>query len=206
MEPIVLVDAVLEEVTCPICMTFLREPMSVNCGHTFCNSCLSRLWEIPMEFQDWGYICPLCRAPVQPTAVRHNWQLGSVVEKIRLLGLQPGMGLQGSTCEVHRQHLTEFCREDGLLMCKACSQAPEHSAHRIVPMEDVSWEYKVGAGTGAGQPILLSPTPACLSLNPGLHQGLPDLTLVSHIRRYLAPLPLRHPPPCFHPSPIMAQS
>ncbi|XP_016045667.1 E3 ubiquitin-protein ligase TRIM68 isoform X2 [Erinaceus europaeus] len=142
MEPIVLVDAVLEEVTCPICMTFLREPMSVNCGHTFCNSCLSRLWEIPMEFQDWGYICPLCRAPVQPTAVRPNWQLGSVVEKIRLLGLQPGMGLQGSTCEVHRQHLTEFCREDGLLMCKACSQAPEHSAHRIVPMEDVSWEYK----------------------------------------------------------------
>lgn len=144
MDPIALVEAIVEEVACPICMTFLKEPVSIDCGHTFCHSCLSGLWRVPAESQNWSCTCPLCRAPVQPRNMRPNWQLASVAEKVRLLQLCPGMVLKGDVCELHREQIKMFCKEDGLMMCEACSQLPEHEAHSVLPMEDVAWEYKVG--------------------------------------------------------------
>ncbi|XP_047373155.1 E3 ubiquitin-protein ligase TRIM68 isoform X2 [Sciurus carolinensis] len=142
MDPTALVQAIVEEVACPICMTFLKEPVSIDCGHTFCHSCLSGLWQVPAESQNWGHTCPLCRAPVQPRNLRPNWQLASVVEKVRLLQLCPGMGLKGDLCELHREQIKMFCKEDGLMMCETCSQSPEHEGHSVLPMEDVAWEYK----------------------------------------------------------------
>uniref|UniRef100_A0AC11EE16 Tripartite motif containing 68 n=1 Tax=Ovis aries TaxID=9940 RepID=A0AC11EE16_SHEEP len=142
MDPAALMEAVVEEVACPICMTFLKEPVSIDCGHSFCHSCLSGLWEVPGESQNWGYSCPLCRAPIQPRNLRPNWQLANVVEKVRRLGLHPGMGLRADVCEPHREQLKMFCKEDGLIVCEACSQSPEHQAHSVVPMEDVAWDYK----------------------------------------------------------------
>uniref|UniRef100_A0A8C9H5R6 RING-type E3 ubiquitin transferase n=1 Tax=Piliocolobus tephrosceles TaxID=591936 RepID=A0A8C9H5R6_9PRIM len=147
MDPTALVEAIVEEVACPICMTFLREPVSIDCGHSFCHSCLSGLWEIPGESQSWGYTCPLCRAPVQPRNLRPNWQLANVVEKVRLLRLHPGMGLKGDLCECHGEKLKMFCKEDVLIMCEACSRSLEHEAHSVVPMEDVAWEYKIQVET-----------------------------------------------------------
>ncbi|XP_006140965.1 E3 ubiquitin-protein ligase TRIM68 isoform X1 [Tupaia chinensis] len=142
MDPAALVEAVVEEVACPICMAFLREPVSIDCGHSFCHSCLSGLWEAPGESQNWSHTCPLCRAPVQPRNLRPNWQLASVVEKIRLLGLRLEVGLKSDVCELHGEQLKMFCKEDALVTCEACSRSPEHEAHSIVPMEDVAWEYK----------------------------------------------------------------
>lgn len=56
------------------------------------------------------------------------------------------MGLKGDVCELHSKQLKMFCREDGLVMCEACRLSPEHQAHNVVPMEDVTWEYKVRDG------------------------------------------------------------
>ncbi|XP_076969891.1 E3 ubiquitin-protein ligase TRIM68 [Tamandua tetradactyla] len=142
MDSTALVEAVVKEVACPICMTFFREPVSIDCGHSFCHSCLSRLWESPGTSQNWGYTCPLCRAPVQPRNLRPNWQLASVVEKVHQLGLRATMGLKGDICELHGKQRSMFCKEDGLVMCETCGQCPEHEAHGVVPIEDVAWEYK----------------------------------------------------------------
>ncbi|XP_012790371.2 E3 ubiquitin-protein ligase TRIM68 [Sorex araneus] len=142
MDPTAFVDAVMEDLACPICMTFLREPVSIDCGHTFCHSCLSGLWKAPGESQNSSHTCPLCRAPIKPKNWRPNWQLASVVEKVRLLGLPQGMGQKSNACEQHRERLKVFCRDDGLIMCEVCGQSPEHESHRVVPMEDVAWEYK----------------------------------------------------------------
>ncbi|XP_074092921.1 tripartite motif-containing protein 10 isoform X2 [Macrotis lagotis] len=36
-----------DEVNCPICQGILREPVTIDCGHNFCRSCLTRYCEIP---------------------------------------------------------------------------------------------------------------------------------------------------------------
>ncbi|KAL1774570.1 E3 ubiquitin-protein ligase TRIM68 isoform X1 [Sigmodon hispidus] len=142
MDPAVLVEAIVEEMNCPICVTFLRDPVSINCGHTFCRSCLSGLWKLSGESQVLGYTCPLCRTPVQPRKLRPNWQLASVVDKVRLLGFCMEMGLKTDMCNLHKEQLTMFCKEDDVVTCKACTQSPEHEAHTVVPIKDVAWEYK----------------------------------------------------------------
>lgn len=68
MDPAALVEAIVEEVACPICMTFLMEPMSIDCHH----GSLSGLWEVPGEYEIWGYTCLLCQAPVQPKNLQPN--------------------------------------------------------------------------------------------------------------------------------------
>ncbi|XP_015842340.1 E3 ubiquitin-protein ligase TRIM68 isoform X1 [Peromyscus maniculatus bairdii] len=142
MDPAALMEAIVEEMNCPICMTFLREPVSINCGHTFCHSCLSGLWKLSGESQDLGYTCPLCRAPAQPRKLRPNWQLASVVDKVRLLGFCMEMGLQTDVCNLHKEQLTVFCKEDDVVTCKACHQSSEYEAHTVAPIKDVAWEYK----------------------------------------------------------------
>ncbi|XP_028638688.1 E3 ubiquitin-protein ligase TRIM68 isoform X2 [Grammomys surdaster] len=142
MDPAVLMEAIVEELNCPICMTFLREPVSINCGHTFCHSCLSGLWKLPGDSQNLNYTCPLCRAPMQPRKLRPSWQLASVVDKVRLLGFCMDMGLKTDVCDLHKQQLTMFCKEDDVVTCEACNQSPEHEAHSVVPIKDVAWEYK----------------------------------------------------------------
>lgn len=142
MDPAALVEAIAEELNCPICMTFLGNPVSIDCGHTFCHSCLSGLWDVPRQSQNCSYTCPLCRAPVKPKNLHPNWQLANVVDKVHLLGLCTEKGLQADVCVLHKQQLKLFCKEDGVMTCEVCGQSPEHEAHTVVPIMDVAWEHK----------------------------------------------------------------
>ncbi|KAF5918626.1 hypothetical protein HPG69_005660 [Diceros bicornis minor] len=141
MDPAALVEAIMEEVSCPICMTFLRVPMSINCGH----SRLSGLWEFPGESENWGYTGPLCQGPVQPRNLWPNWQLTNVLEKVQLLGLHSGMGMKRAVCELHREQLEMFCSKDSLITCEACSQPSEHQTHSVkveTQKQSIMWEFE----------------------------------------------------------------
>uniref|UniRef100_A0A5F8G4R5 RING-type domain-containing protein n=1 Tax=Monodelphis domestica TaxID=13616 RepID=A0A5F8G4R5_MONDO len=35
------------EVTCSICLELFQDPVSIECGHSFCRSCIARCWEGP---------------------------------------------------------------------------------------------------------------------------------------------------------------
>ena len=44
-----------EEVTCSICLDPMVEPMSIECGHSFCQGCISEVGK------EGGSVCPVCR-------------------------------------------------------------------------------------------------------------------------------------------------
>uniref|UniRef100_A0A670HZP4 Uncharacterized protein n=1 Tax=Podarcis muralis TaxID=64176 RepID=A0A670HZP4_PODMU len=71
--------------TCPICMEYLTDPVTLACGHNFCRDCIVKYcdtWE-PMQVGDLE--CPVCKAQIQRGSFRPNWQLANIVEKIKLL-------------------------------------------------------------------------------------------------------------------------
>ena len=63
---------ITEEITCAICSYFYVEAVSTNCGHTFCNKCISKWKEIRNN-------CPTCNNPINN--IYPNYTIRSIVIK-----------------------------------------------------------------------------------------------------------------------------
>ncbi|XP_004449720.1 ret finger protein-like 4A [Dasypus novemcinctus] len=67
---------------CPICMTYLENPVYLKCGYVCCLHCTNSLQEEPhLE----GILCPSCPVVSQKNDIRHICQLGELVSKVREL-------------------------------------------------------------------------------------------------------------------------
>uniref|UniRef100_A0A8C8SBL6 RING-type domain-containing protein n=1 Tax=Pelusios castaneus TaxID=367368 RepID=A0A8C8SBL6_9SAUR len=71
------------EATCPICLEYFREPVTLPCGHNFCQACISQCW----EGSDTDISCPQCRETVKPGNLRPNRQLANVLEIAKRLSV-----------------------------------------------------------------------------------------------------------------------
>ncbi|XP_027716312.1 LOW QUALITY PROTEIN: E3 ubiquitin-protein ligase TRIM7-like [Vombatus ursinus] len=70
-----------EEVTCAICLDYLHEPVTIDCGHNFCRACITRCWdEMGRRFP-----CPQCRARSPKRKLRPNCQLANVATAAKRL-------------------------------------------------------------------------------------------------------------------------
>ncbi|XP_053235231.1 tripartite motif-containing protein 10-like isoform X3 [Podarcis raffonei] len=128
-----------EEATCPICLGYLTDPVTLDCGHNFCRDCIVKYfdtWE-PMQVGDLE--CPVCKARMQRGNFRPNWQLANIVEKIKLL---PPNKEEKDLCKKHKEKLHLFCKEDEELVCWVCERSPEHKSHTVVLKEEAAQEYK----------------------------------------------------------------
>ncbi|KAL0609186.1 E3 ubiquitin-protein ligase TRIM58 [Plecturocebus cupreus] len=131
-----------EEARCPVCLDFLQEPVSVDCGHSFCLRCISEFCERSDSARGGVYACPQCRGPFRPAGFRPNRQLAGLVESVRQLAL--GAGPAGARrCARHGEDLSRFCEEDGAALCCVCHAGPEHATHRTAPLQDAAGRYQV---------------------------------------------------------------
>uniref|UniRef100_A0A674J9B0 RING-type domain-containing protein n=1 Tax=Terrapene triunguis TaxID=2587831 RepID=A0A674J9B0_9SAUR len=71
------VESLPEEATCPVCLEYFTEPVTLECGHNFSTS------------------CPQCRETVQQRNLRPNRQLANVLEIAHRLSLQAAKGTGG---------------------------------------------------------------------------------------------------------------
>ncbi|XP_045423023.1 E3 ubiquitin-protein ligase TRIM58-like isoform X1 [Lemur catta] len=131
-----------EEARCPVCLDFLQDPVSVDCGHSFCRGCVSELCARAEGAQGGVHACPQCRAPFRPAGFRPNPQLGSLVDGVRRLGL--GAGPAGARrCARHGEDLSRFCEEDQAALCRVCDTSPEHRSHRTAPLQEAARSHQV---------------------------------------------------------------
>ncbi|XP_045441955.1 E3 ubiquitin-protein ligase TRIM7 isoform X3 [Pipistrellus kuhlii] len=145
-EALALAAELQGEATCSICLELFREPVSVECGHSFCRACIARCWERPAagSAPPCPLPCPQCREPARPGQLRPNRPLAAVAALLRRRGLpapEPGPA-EAARCALHGEPLKLFCQDDGRAICVVCDRAREHRAHAVLPLAEAVLEAK----------------------------------------------------------------
>ncbi|XP_055279489.1 tripartite motif-containing protein 6-like isoform X3 [Moschus berezovskii] len=130
-----------EEVTCPICLELLKEPLSLDCGHSFCQICITANSKKSVTGQEGERKCPVCRISFESGKLRPNWHLANIVQRVREVKLSLEEQ-EKHLCVHHGEKLLLFCEEDGKVICWLCERSQEHRGHATFLMEEVAQEYQ----------------------------------------------------------------
>lgn len=158
-----------DRLQCPICLEVFREPLMLQCGHSYCKDCLLSL----SRHLDAELRCPVCRQAVDCSSSSPNVSLARVIEALQQHG-EP----EPSVCTHHHNPLSLFCEKDQELICGLCGLLGSHQQHRVTPVSTVYSRMKVSgqvAARGGGQPahVLCSATAwqneGCHGHRPGAH-------------------------------------
>ncbi|XP_041068156.1 nuclear factor 7, ovary-like [Carcharodon carcharias] len=135
-------ESLTEELVCPICLHLFGEPVTLECGHNFCRSCLTQSWGEKSS----GRLCPQCRQELADTRLRINRALGNLAEKVRQQKLKEDEEGFNLHCEEHQEELKLFCETDRRLICVSCLVAPAglgHKSHNFMSTEQAAQLYRV---------------------------------------------------------------
>ncbi|XP_010332529.3 tripartite motif-containing protein 6 isoform X1 [Saimiri boliviensis] len=141
MTSTVLVD-IQEEVTCPICLELLTEPLSLDCGHSFCQACITPNSRESGIGQEGERSCPVCQTSYQLGNLRPNRHLANIAGRLREVVLGAGKPPKAVLCADHGEKLQLFCKDDGKVICWLCERSEEHRGHHTFLMEEVAQEYQ----------------------------------------------------------------
>ncbi|XP_078272063.1 zinc-binding protein A33-like [Rhinoraja longicauda] len=131
------VESLRQELICPVCLDIFTDPVSLQCGHNFCRSCITQSWD-----KDGRNSCPECRAEFADRTLIVNWALSNLAEKTHKLNLNPKEKESKLHCEKHQEELKLLCETDKILVCVICRDAREHREHRCIPVEEAVENYK----------------------------------------------------------------
>ncbi|XP_041530131.1 tripartite motif-containing protein 60-like [Microtus oregoni] len=118
-----------EACTCFICSALFRNPVTIFCGHNFCQECLSVCWK---DLRD-VFPCPICRADSFRRHWHRNPQICNLTDMARELQ-RPSRRRRRkvyTVCQRHNKNQTIFCIEDQELICPRCRFTDKHYTHSI---------------------------------------------------------------------------
>ncbi|XP_032997378.1 E3 ubiquitin-protein ligase TRIM7-like isoform X2 [Lacerta agilis] len=128
-----------DEATCSVCLEYFKDPVSIECGHNFCRSCIAKSW----KSLESDFPCPQCREVFKEKSFRPNRQLANMSEIISQFIMHGGKGLdEDGLCEKHKEALKLYCKDDQKTICVVCDRSRDHRPHTVVPIEEAAQEYK----------------------------------------------------------------
>ncbi|XP_059358563.1 tripartite motif-containing protein 16-like [Carassius carassius] len=105
-----------DEFLCSVCLDLLKDPVTIQCGHSYCMSCITDCWD--EEDEKRVYSCPQCRQTFSPRpALFKNVVFAEMMEKLKKTKLQSvvpaGAGdVQCDVCTGRKYKAVKSC-----LMC-----------------------------------------------------------------------------------------
>ncbi|XP_072256066.1 nuclear factor 7, ovary-like isoform X2 [Pyxicephalus adspersus] len=124
-----------EELKCPICWEIYKDPVSLKCGHSFCQDCITR--QLITQKGSGCYSCPQCKQESQEWPTLHsNIALRNISEHFLS---KPCLGNQ--QCSIHKLDLKFYCPQDAACICDQCSE-DEHQGHQMESLEEASKKKK----------------------------------------------------------------
>ncbi|XP_074125623.1 tripartite motif-containing protein 43-like [Sminthopsis crassicaudata] len=135
-----LLKKMQSEITCSICRDYFCEPVTIGCGHSFCQACLTSSRRV----EALTFSCPECRQVSQDGEIPLvNWRLAELTELGKELGSKLMQSTQAqSQCVTHKKPFKLFCEEDQTALCVTCCESPEHGAHKISPIQEAAHKYR----------------------------------------------------------------
>uniref|UniRef100_A0A8C0ZTF3 Tripartite motif-containing protein 61 n=1 Tax=Castor canadensis TaxID=51338 RepID=A0A8C0ZTF3_CASCN len=122
------------QASCPICLEYFKNPVTINCGHNFCLPCIKLFWS---NLQD-SFPCPSCHFLCPERKFSSNPQLGNLAEIAMLLPIRRSKRKRPEEkfmCKKHKQPLVSFCQKDLEVLCRHCGSSPDHQHHYIWPIQ-----------------------------------------------------------------------
>lgn len=131
-----------DRLQCPICLEVFKEPLMLQCGHSYCKDCLVSLsCHLDSELR-----CPVCRQEVDGSSSPPNLSLARVIEALQL-----PRDPEPKICAHHGNPLSLFCEKDQELICGLCGLLGSHQHHRVTPVSAVYSRMKVGSEAAGGR-------------------------------------------------------
>ncbi|XP_072497738.1 tripartite motif-containing protein 10-like [Notamacropus eugenii] len=143
-----LPETLLEELTCSICLDYLKDPVSIPCHHSFCKVCITELCDCHKAHVQDSVSCPICQKPFQKENISPNWVLSQLVPKLLNLELSDKQSEDSKQptdyqrCKSHGEKTFFYCETDEKFLCLVCRELREHSTHVVLPIEDAAQPYK----------------------------------------------------------------
>ncbi|XP_053904461.1 zinc finger protein RFP-like [Malaclemys terrapin pileata] len=129
----------LAELTCSMCLDYFKDPVYLDCGHNFCQACITQCWEALST----NFHCPECRETFSQRNFKPNRQLRNIVEASRKLTRESTKEPEVErVCEKHQRALDVFCQENQTPICLLCHLSRDHREHTVVPIEVAAEDYK----------------------------------------------------------------
>ncbi|XP_037771020.1 zinc finger protein RFP [Chelonia mydas] len=127
------------QLTCSVCLDYFKDPVCLDCGHNFCQACITQCWDALTT----NFHCPECRRTFSQRNFKPNRQLRNIVEASRTLTLESTNEPEVErVCEKHKRALDVFCQEDQIPICMVCHLSRDHKEHTVVPIEEAAQDYK----------------------------------------------------------------
>ncbi|KAM9130471.1 uncharacterized protein ACDP82_011046 isoform 3-T5 [Pangshura tecta] len=109
-----------DELSCPICLCFYRNPVSLSCHHSFCKECIQKALAAQQQAKA-TYSCPMCKVHLGPFLELHkNFQLCSIVEKFQTASSKGKPGKEKASPQGKEIIPCDFCLEQAHTAVKTC--------------------------------------------------------------------------------------
>ncbi|XP_071969703.1 E3 ubiquitin/ISG15 ligase TRIM25-like [Engystomops pustulosus] len=129
-----------DELNCSICLNIYRDPVTLRCGHNFCQACIDNF--LRAQHETGVYTCPDCREDLQERpALKKNSNLSNIAQRFHSL-------------QLHHEETNVFCayciqpQVPAVICCRHCeaflcdhhlrvhSKSPKHVFSEPLPILD----------------------------------------------------------------------
>ncbi|XP_060027776.1 tripartite motif-containing protein 75-like [Erinaceus europaeus] len=136
-----LLEEQTAELSCPVCLDLMTDPVTLECGHHCYASCLQQRWQDLLDI----FPCPVCQHHCAHRKLhKKNRQLSALVDMLKQLSSTRNREQQQEQllCEQHQQVLSLFCEQDLQLVCVQCRVSCEQQGHPLTPVKEAVAQHR----------------------------------------------------------------
>ncbi|XP_053309120.1 tripartite motif-containing protein 65 [Spea bombifrons] len=127
----IIPESIRDKLNCSICLEIFRVPLTLPCGHNFCQPCIHGHWDREAASMV-AITCPVCREPFKerPEPMK-NVTINALVDQLKdeekkrqkgsPMRLETKAGVLEATCPRHHRVLNLFCCTEKKCVCVECS-------------------------------------------------------------------------------------